>query len=164
MNTEEKAYPQQLNILTYVLEDDEDIIYLLDRLFKLNGFVDYIFFKDSQKFMNSLNERVHICVIDYYLEGPLNGIDVMKVVLSRNPWCKVIMISGQDNPKVVAEFVNSDGFRYVNKRGEEYTTELVDYMQQAIALIKKQIDMHEEFKSVYEDLKTKRKRSETGIN
>jgi FixJ family two-component response regulator len=158
---EEKVYPQQLNILTHVLEDDEDIIVLLDELFKVNGFVDYLFFKESAHFVKALNERVHICVIDYYLPGPLNGIDVMKVVLSRNPWCKVIMISGQDNPSVITEFVNNDGFRYVYKQAPDYQTLLITYMQQAIALIKKQIDMHEEFKSVYEELKTKRKKVET---
>lgn len=162
MNNEEKKYPQQLNILTYVLEDDEDIIVLLDHLFKLNGFVDYLFFKESGHFVKAMNERVHICVIDYYLPGPLNGIDVMKVVLSQNPWCKVIMISGQDNPNVIEEFVNNDGFRYVSKRSANYEANLVSYIQQAIALIKKQIEMHEEFKSVYEDLKTKRIKIENG--
>lgn len=158
---EEKIYQQQLNILTYVLEDDEDIIHLLDQLFKLNGFVDYMFFKNSAEFVKSLNDRVHICIIDYYLPGPLNGIDVMKVVLSRNPWCKIIMISGQDDPKVISDFVNNDGFRYVYKGMGDYTNQLIDFMQQAIGLIKKQIDIHEEFKSVYEELKTKKKRFET---
>jgi DNA-binding NtrC family response regulator len=161
MNTDEKVYQQQLNILTYVLEDDEDIIYLLDHLFKANNFVDYVFYKETNQFITNLNERVHICVIDYYLQGALNGIDVMKIVLARNPWCKVIMISGQDNPKVIADFVNNDGFRYVNKQSPDYMKHLVDYMQHAIALIKKQIDMHEEFKSVYEDLKTKKKKVES---
>jgi FixJ family two-component response regulator len=158
---EEKVYQQQLNILTHVLEDDEDIIILLDELFKVNGFVDYLFFKESAHFVKALNERVHICVIDYYLPGPLNGIDVMKIVLTQNPWCKVIMISGQDNPSVIAEFVNNDGFRYVYKQSPDYQTHLVTYMQQAIATIKKQIDMHEEFKSLYDELKTKRKKVET---
>lgn len=161
MNNEEKVYQQQLNILTYVLEDDEDIIAILDNLFKLNGFVDYMFFKESNHFVKNLNERVHICVIDYYLPGPLNGIDVMKIVLSQNPWCKVIMISGQDNPNVIVEFVNNDGFRYVCKRSDDYTAQLVTYMQQAIAIIKKQIDMHDEFKTLYEELKTKRKKVES---
>jgi two-component system response regulator YesN len=158
---EEKVYTQQLNILTYVLEDDEDIIYLLDHLFKLNGFVDYLFFKDSAEFVKSLDDRVHICVIDYRLPGPLNGIDVMKVVLSRNPWCKVIMISGQDDPKVIADFVNNDGFRYVYKGLTDYTDHLVDFMQQAITIVKRQLDMHEEFKSIYDELKTKKKKVET---
>lgn len=162
--SEEKIYAQQLNILTYVLEDDEDIIYLLDRLFKANGFVDYKFFKASDEFVSSLNERVHICVIDYYLQGPLNGIDVMKIVLSQNPWCKIIMISGQDNPKVIADFVNNDGFRYVCKDWSNYTEYLVDYMQQAIAIVKRQIDMHQDFKSMYEDLKTKKKKVDNTTN
>lgn len=158
---EQKTYTQQLNILTHVLEDDEDVIYLLDRLFKANNFVDYVFFKDTGVFMENLNELVHICVIDYYLPGPLNGIDVMKLVLTKNPWCKVIMISGQDNPKVIADFVNNDGFRYVNKNLPDYMQNLVDFMQQAIALIKRQIDIHEEFRSVYQDLKTKKKKVES---
>jgi DNA-binding NtrC family response regulator len=161
MSTEEKIYSQPLNILTYVLEDDEDIIYLLDRLFKANNFVDYSFFKSTDEFMKELNERVHICVIDYFLAGPLNGIDVMKLVLTQNPWCKVIMISGQDNPKVIADFVNNDGFRYVNKNLTDYMQQLMDFMQYAIALIKKQIDMHEEFKSIYTELKTKVKKVES---
>lgn len=158
---EQKKYTQQLNILTYVLEDDEDIIYLLDRLFKANDFVDYSFFKHTDEFMQNLNERVHICVIDYYLQGPLNGLDVMKIVLTQNPWCEVIMISGQDNLKVVIDFVNNGGFRYVNKNDSDYMRHLVDYIQQSTTRKKKQLDMHQEFKSVYEDLKTKKKKIET---
>jgi len=161
MSTEDKKYSQQLNILTYVLEDDEDIIYLLDRLFKANNFVDYSFFKNTDEFLQNLNERVHICVIDYYLPGPLNGLDVMKLVLTQNPWCEVIMISGQDNLKVVIDFINNGGFRYVNKNDSDYMRHLVDFIQQSTTRKKKQLDMQLEFKSVYEDLKTKKKKVET---
>lgn len=148
----------QLNILTYVLEDDEDIILLLDQLFKMNGFVDYVFFKNAKDFVRDLNERVHICVIDYRLSGPMNGIEVMKVVLSQYPWCKVIMISGQDDPKVITQFVNSDGFRYVSKNDDDYTKQLVDYMQQAIEIVKNQISVHKELQKTLDELKSKRKK------
>jgi len=156
MNNDEKG--TQLNILTYVLEDDEDIILLLDQLFKMNGFVDYVFFKNSKDFVRDLNERVHICVIDYHLNGPMTGIDVMKVVLSKYPWCKVIMISGQDDPKVITQFVNNDGFRYVSKNAEDYSKQLVDYMQQAIEIVKIQISVHAELQTSLDELKSKRKK------
>lgn len=157
MNNEVKT-SAQMNILTYVLEDDEDIILLLDQLFKMNGFVDYVFFNNSKDFVRDLNERVHICVIDYYLGGPMTGIEVMKVVLSQYPWCKVIMISGQDNPEVISDFVNNDGFRYVSKRAVDYTNKLVEYMQQAIAIVKNQIDVHAELTTTLDELKSKRKK------
>lgn len=147
-----------MNILTYVLEDDEDIILLLNQLFKMNGFVDYVFYQNAKDFVRDLNERVHICVIDYHLSGPMNGIEVMKVVLSQYPWCKVIMISGQDNPKVIADFVNNDGFRYVSKNAEDYSKLLVEYMQQAIAIVKNQIDVHAELTTTLDELKSKRKK------
>lgn len=157
----EKVYQQQLNTLIYVLEDDKDIIVLLDHLFKLNGFVDYVFFYDTDKFVSSLNEHVHISLIDYKLDGPMDGIEVMNVVRSRNPWCKVIMISGQQDPKIITEFFHKGGFRYAYKGSPEYNKDLVNYMQEAIGLIKNQIDVQEEFKSVYDDLKKQREKSET---
>ncbi len=147
-----------MNILTYVLEDDEDIILLLDQLFKMNGFVDYVFFQNPKEFVRDLNERVHICVIDYYLGGPMTGIDIMKVVLSQNPWCKVIMVSGQDNPKVVQDFGNNDGFRYVSKNDTDYMKQLVEYMQQAIEIVKQQISVHAELQLSLDELKSKRKK------
>jgi hypothetical protein len=61
----------------------------------------------------------------------------------------------------LSEFVNNDGFRYVYKNFEDYTKQLIDFMQQVIAIVKKQIDMHDEFKSLAEELKIKKKKVET---
>lgn len=151
-----KIYPQQVNILTYVLEDDADIIELLDQLFKMNGFVDYVFFNESEKFVLNLNERVHICVIDYSLGGKMNGIDILKIVLSQNPWCKVIMVTGNMNPKIVIDFVNNGGFRFIPKNEPDFNNSLVTYMQEAIAIVKMQLDTHQELKKFYEELKERK--------
>lgn len=155
---QQKTYSQQVNILTYVLEDDADIIELLDQLFKMNGFVDYVFFKESEKFVLDLNERVHICVIDYSLGGKMNGIDILKIVLSQNPWCKVIMVTGIVNPRVVIDFVNNGGFRFIPKNDPEFNNSLVTYMQEAIAIVKMQLDTHQELKNFYEELKLRKEK------
>lgn len=151
-----KIITEKLNVLTYVLDDDEDIRSLLSDVFRLNGFTDVVFFDSSQDLISSLKEQVHICVIDYYLPGSMTGVDVMKVVLSKNPYCKVIMISGQDSMKVVKQFTNNGGFRYVDKKEDDYTGELVSYVQEALAYVRHTIEIHQDLKELSENIKRKR--------
>lgn len=138
----------KLNVLTHVLEDDIDVIAMLEKLFKLNGLNDSRFFVDAEEFISEMHENVHIAVIDYYLRGPLNGLEVMKIILSQNPLCKVIMISGQHDMNVVIDFCNSGGFRYVDKNDTKYSDYLVSYMQEAIELVKRQIDLYNEVRQL----------------
>lgn len=149
--------PNQVNILAYALEDDETVIELITELFDMNGLTDYKFFSRPETFIVDFNERaekVHLCILDYYLPGSMTGLDVMKVVLSQNKNCKVIMISGQSNYKIVIDALNGGCFRYVDKNDKNHRTVLVAGIQDAIEFIKGKIDE----KNVLEALKAEVRR------
>lgn len=136
-----KTYDTQLNVLIHVLEDDETIIDRLKELFRMNGFIDVFFFTESDVFLENFTQKVHVCVIDYYLDGPFNGVDITKIVLSQNPMCKVIMITGAEDRKIFQSFHNEGGFRSVCKHDQDANQQIVTHMQAAISVVRSQVEL-----------------------
>lgn len=151
---------QDLNILTYVLEDEQILLLKFEELFKMNGITNYHLFRKSEEMIaamhniNASNDSVHICVIDYLLGEPLTGLDIMKVVLSHNPDCKVIVISAQTDFKIVKNFLNAGAFKYIEKNEDGWLDEMVSDMQQALIWVKKKIERQSLIGELEKKLKT----------
>lgn len=124
-------------ILTYILEDDKVTGELIAEILKNNSIVDYKIFDNSSEFFTALTPEVQICVIDHYLGEKLTGLEVMKIVLAKNPDCFVIIVTGQGNHDVVVDFLNYGAWKYVKKSNPKYLNELVDYVLLAIKEIEK---------------------------
>lgn len=106
-----------LKIEIFVIDDDESIIEVIDIIFKMNGIQNYRLFTDPYELLKNLNDNVHICIVDYKLNG-MNGLELIKEVVKRNRHCLFIMLSGQTDNKVIIEYMNSVfGSRYVEKSG-----------------------------------------------
>lgn len=120
--------------MTYILEDDDITVELIGEILKSNAVVDFKIFTSSSDMIGQLTPEVQICVIDYFLGEKLTGLDVMKIVLASNPDCFVIVISGQQDPEVVADFLNNGAKRYVNKKDPKYLNKMVDYVLDALRM------------------------------
>jgi response regulator of citrate/malate metabolism len=73
------------------------------------------------------------------LNEKLTGLDVMKIVLAKNTECFVIIISGQQDPDVVADFLNGGAWKYVNKNNPKFLNIMVDFILLAIKEYEKQL-------------------------
>lgn len=125
-------------ILTYILEDDRITGELISEILKNNSIVDYKIFNNSSEFIAAVTPDVQIAVIDHYLGEKITGLDVMKIVLSKNPDCFVIIVTGQESHDVAVDFLNYGAWKYVKKKNQKYLNELVDYVLLAIKEIEKQ--------------------------
>lgn len=114
-----------------VLDDDIDDLELIDRAFKKSGIIGYKTFLDSKEFLKSVGRETIVIVIDHNLSSGITGFDIMKKAIKTNPLCYAIIVSGQDDPQVILNYMNNDAFRYVVKRGADYVKEVILYVKQA---------------------------------
>lgn len=134
MAEQETIIPSEA-IEIFVLDDDESFCEIVLYKLKAGGIMNKITtFTEPHKMIASLHDNVRLCIVDFILGSDLNGLDVIKKVVEKVPLCLFIMLSGQDDKHVVAEFVNSirNAGKYIEKDIEgvdhlvEYVNELID--------------------------------------
>jgi two-component system, NtrC family, C4-dicarboxylate transport response regulator DctD len=129
-----------INLVTFILEDDEIVQTMITEVFRLNGIQNFQLFTSSADLL--ARESVDICVLDYYLGEKLNGMAVMKIIRERNPDCFVIIMSGQTDCKIIIEFLNAGANKYVDKNRSDHLVQLVQFVQEGIAQAKKKKELN----------------------
>jgi DNA-binding NtrC family response regulator len=154
-----------INIAIFVIDDEPDMANAIGEILKFNGIHNYHLFTDPDELLTALHDDVHICIVDYYLKNDLNGMDVIKKVVERNPHCYFVMISGQESKEVVIEFTNTTwGGRYIEKAKGDLTkilakvvTEIINHIH-CVDNIYSNIDR---FKNLITSTKNQRKENES---
>lgn len=142
-----------INIVTYVLDDQEMVLQLIEREFYNEGISHYQLFSNETEFLDAITENVHIAVIDYMLSSiDMTGLDVCKKLLEKNPRCLVIIMSGQSDMDVVIDFMNSGAWKYVRKYEKNYLHKVTDFIKQGVKEISADLDF---YKSLLEKYKEK---------
>lgn len=126
---------RSINITVFVLDDQEHVVNVISALFNKEGLSNHKVFTSAEDFFEELNEDVHVAVIDYFLPGKMNGLQVCKKLLSFNPSCFIIIMSAQTDMGVVVEFINSGANRYIEKKGD-YLAKLVQFTKEGIAHVR----------------------------
>lgn len=141
-----KTYNYPINLLVDILDDDDAVLMVVEEQLKLNGIINYRMFTDPDKFLAGLHEKPHICIVDFMLGGVLNGLDVSRIVLSKNKDCKVIMVSGVDGDlccKTMREFFYIGGSGWADKNDTDFKGQLVSELQKAIGFIRDELERRE---------------------
>jgi len=120
-----------------VLDDNIDDLELIGHHFKKNGIVDYKLFTNERLFLKEIDEEVIIVIIDHQIGSVKTGLSVMKDVIEKNPVCYPIVVSGNSDPHIIMEYLNSDAFRYVLKNDSNYLNTIVVFVKQAKQRISK---------------------------
>lgn len=116
-----------IKISTFLLDDDNLIHAALKLAFK-RAFIDNVrFFYHSDKFLSAFDETVGVSIIDFNLNEPANGVDILQRVLELNPRCFVIGISNTDDIDVMISFMNNNTRRYVKKSDTQFIEKLVQF-------------------------------------
>ena len=137
-----KKYLQPLNIMTYVLDDDKDMLEILEQIFKENGFDQCNFFTEGKDFIEKLNENVHVCIVDHNLNNGVSGLEVARKARELNDECYIVAMTGTHDPKVIIKYINECGVRYwVDKDKPRYMDELAVYVKKIIPAIKSRFEL-----------------------
>src|SRR5687768_3630718 len=109
-----KKYNQQLNIMVYVVDDEEDTLNVVKEELEKAGFENCKYLTSSNDFINRLDEPIHICILDFYFPG-MDGIEILDKVRERNKDCYVIGFSGLSDPKKIRSWFNAGLRKLVDK-------------------------------------------------
>lgn len=116
--------------MIHLLDDSQDDLEIVERYLVRNGITDFKSFTDEELFLKELNRDVLVVLIDHFLPKRI-GLQVMKDVIEKNPICYPIIVSGNDNVRVVLDYVNCDCFRYILKNDENYLSKIVHAIREA---------------------------------
>ena len=123
---------ETLNIVTLILDDDTDMLELIEAALKDAGIKNYKLFYSDAEFIEVLSENMHILVIDHTLNATVSGLDVMKRAIQKNPSVFVIAMSGNNDSKLVVEYLNEGANRFILKNEPDYLELLVRFVRQGI--------------------------------
>jgi DNA-binding NarL/FixJ family response regulator len=146
-----------LNILTYVLDDHADTLENIEEVFKINNFSGCKFFTDSDEFisalgttdgtdygqqMHAIRENAHIVIIDYWLKGERNGLDICKMIIKEYPRCFLIIMSSQVDQRVTVDFMNSGADRYVMKSDADWLEYLIKFVKEGMDVVQEELNYY----------------------
>lgn len=129
--------PRDIEI--FIIDDNKDITDVLAIILNQNNIRNFKIFNNPYELLEALNDNVHICVVDYFLKSDINGLELIKKIIKKNRHCWFIMLSGQDDKRVVIDYVNSMymGGRYIEKFGEhDLSSSLIKYLKEMIEHIR----------------------------
>jgi DNA-binding NtrC family response regulator len=129
--------------MIHLLDDSRYDLELITKCLEKNKIYDYKSFTNEELFLQELNTNVVVVLIDHLISAGKTGLEIMKEVVERNPICYPIIVSGNENTKVILEYVDNDCFRYILKSDKDYLSKIVKAVKQAedrIERIKKYFD------------------------
>lgn len=134
--------PEEIMIQTYLLDDDRVLLDNMDELFQQSGIENYKLFHNQDEFLSEFNPNVKICIIDYYLDKGVKGLDVMKKVLEVCPKCRIIVISAIKTLDAVIDCNNLGPFPFLNKLAENFDEQLVMFVKKSIQMVKAERELY----------------------
>lgn len=146
------------NCAILAVDDDRDTLFLISKHFEANGIDNFHLFDTKEEFLYLFNEKVDIAIIDHYLNGEDVGYKIMQQIFELNKKnkaltaCKVIIISGQQDPKMIAYYLNNGAFRYLDKNKSDFYESLVTYVKIAVNEVQSFYESIEAFHSSIKSL------------
>lgn len=96
---------------------------------------DVMLFENSKDFFTAFNEnnKVQIAIIDDDLrEANIDGLYILKDIVSRGSDVKVIALSGDDSVAKVLEYMDKGAWKYISKSDNFWPKKIENYVTEAI--------------------------------
>jgi two-component system, OmpR family, response regulator len=101
--------------LIFIVEDDPLCQEMIKNELQTNGYDKVIVFGNGEECLGNLFKMPKIIMLDYHLEGSINGIQVLKEIKSINPDIQVIMLSAQEKLEVAINSMKYGAYDYIVK-------------------------------------------------
>lgn len=125
----------KLNI--FIVDDNKLLVssvkkYLDDRFV---ASINISTFFDGESCLRNINERTHIVILDYFLDGEnsnsKNGVEILKEIKKKNAKTEVIMLSRNEDVAVAIESFRAGASEYVVK-GDNSLDKLISFINRTI--------------------------------
>ncbi len=98
-----------------VVDDEEGITEILKHYFEMKGFTVCVAASGEEAIALLRQEKPEIILLDLFLNGKLDGVDVLKDAKINSPSSKVIMLTGSDSVAKEKEIKKIGVCRYLRK-------------------------------------------------
>ncbi len=132
---------ETVNIATYILDDDQDILDIVEEMISKLGITNYKLFTDEQLFLDGLTEEIHVVIVDHFLNES-TGLDIVKMIKDKNEDSYVIVYSGMRDHENIIKYINSGVDGWVDKNAPDHLNDLCTYLKQGLKTAKKKIDLY----------------------
>ncbi|MFY7653324.1 MAG: response regulator, partial [Chitinophagaceae bacterium] len=72
-------------------------------------------FEKGENCLAELSKQPNLIILDYYLEGELNGLDTLQRIKKESPETQVIFLTSQANMQVALNSLRFGAFDYIEK-------------------------------------------------
>ena len=108
---------KELNI--YIIEDDRFYGNLVKQVLTENGHNNIKLYQSGEECLKNLHNSPDVIILDHNL-GHMNGIDVLKKIVSYNPDIKVIYLSSQEKATIASESLLFGAAEYLEKSSDTF--------------------------------------------
>ncbi len=129
-----------------VIDDNPDLRFLICKILKEKNFDVRSAANYDQAEKEILKKLPDLAIIDIKLDkSDKDGIDLLKLVMSINPFTPVIMISGHATVQIAVESIRLGAYEFIEKGTSFSDTKLLNYVNRALetAELKKEKDLIE---------------------
>jgi DNA-binding NtrC family response regulator len=103
--------------LVFFVDDDKMILNLLEYIFRSKPGFKIKTFENCEECIAQLNLRPDVIVLDHLFpnNSGMSGLEALKKIESLDQGNKVIMLSSQEDQKLIPEFIRSGAKKYIPK-------------------------------------------------
>ncbi len=127
----------ELNPKIFVVEDDPFYQDFLSMHFKRIGLTNVHMFTSGEEMIQQLEvtEQPFLCILDYRIEGGMNGNQILNKIKKVLPYLPVIILSAQETLSVAVQALKLGAYDYVLK--DEYAFERIEDLLEKIIRLQK---------------------------
>jgi DNA-binding NtrC family response regulator len=117
----------------FIVEDNFIYSYLIEAMLKEYGNFKLTTFATGEQCIKALHSKPDLIILDYNLDKGINGLETFKAIHSLKPEIPVIILSGQTDVQVAADFLKAGATDYIEKKDKNKSTEkLIDSILKAL--------------------------------
>ena len=129
----------------FLVEDDPQ--YASGLMYDLESHTSHTIscFTNGEDCLKNLKEMPDVVLLDYFLEGTMNGLDVLKQIRKYNDNIQVVLLSGQESIEVAANALKLGAYDYVVKNQSAFirTRNTISRLLQLKNLVKENVQFRQ---------------------
>jgi DNA-binding NtrC family response regulator len=107
----------------FIVEDNFAYSYIVEAMLKEYGNFKVTTFASGEQCVEMLDNNPDLIILDYNLDRGMNGLETFKAIHLLKPKIPVIILSGQTDVQIAADFLKAGATDYIEKKNKEQAME-----------------------------------------